>query len=222
MHLPDGLLSTPVWVATDGLSLGTVGYALRRLSNRLDPLKAPVMGMLAAFVFVIQMINVPIPGLPKVSGHALGGVMTAVLLGPLEATVVMAAVFVVQALIFQDGGIAALGANVLNMGIAATLGAYACYLGLRRVSAKGGWQTLSLFLAGWLSVVLGAALAAAELWLSGSVPISVNALFGLMLGVHALVGLAEGVITVAAVRLVWAALPHLARLPEVIAAESPQ
>ena len=209
MHLPDGLLSPPVWIAADGISLAAVGYSIRRLNRKLDPVKVPLMAVMAAFVFAAQMINIPIPGLPKVSGHALGGLLTAVLLGPLEATVIMAAVFVVQALIFQDGGIAAMGANILNMGLAATLGAYFVYAGMRRVSTSPAYQAVALFVAAWLSVMLGAALTAWELMLSGTVPLAPHVLFGAMLAVHALIGIGEGVVTVSAVQLVARSRPDL-------------
>ncbi|NCO38658.1 MAG: cobalamin biosynthesis protein CbiM [Armatimonadetes bacterium CG_4_10_14_3_um_filter_66_18] len=215
MHIPDGLLSTPVWIATDGVSVAALGYSLKRVNKRLDPVKVPLMAVMAAFVFAAQMINIPIPGLPKVSGHPLGGLLTAVLLGPLEATLVMAAVFVVQALLFQDGGIVVMGANILNMGLAATLGAYAVYACLRRLSASPFVQSAAVFVAAWFSVFLGATLTATELWLSGTVPMSPAVLFGAMLTIHALIGIAEGVVTVAAVRVIAGSRPdllsHLAR-----------
>jgi cobalt/nickel transport system permease protein len=209
MHLPDGLLSTPVWIATDGVSLAAIGYSLKRVNRRLDPVKVPLMAVMAAFVFAAQMINVPIPGLPKVSGHPLGGLLAAVLLGPLEATLIMTVVFVVQALLFQDGGIAVMGANILNMGLAATLGAYAVYVCLRRLSAAPLVQSGALFVAAWFSVFLGATLTAAELWLSGTVPLPSGVLFGAMLMIHALIGVAEGVVTVAAVRVIAGNRPDL-------------
>lgn len=209
MHLPDGLLSAPVWIAADGVSLAAVGYSLKRVNRTLDPAKVPLMAVMAAFVFAAQMINIPIPGLPRVSGHPLGGLLTAVLLGPLEATLTMTAVFVVQVLLFQDGGIAVLGANVLNMGLAATLGAYLVYAAMRRLSASPQVRAAALFVGGWVSVMLGAMLASAELALSGTVPLPPGILFGAMAGVHALIGVGEGVVTVAAVRVIARNRPDL-------------
>lgn len=213
MHLPDGFLSTSVWTTTDAVSAGALGYALHRVNKRLDPMKVPWMAVMAAFVFALQMINIPIPGLVKVSGHPLGGLLAAVLLGPFEATIAMTAVFVVQALVFQDGGILVLGANVLNMGLAATLGAWFVYAALRRVSSSPTVQTVVLFVTAWLSVMAGAGLAATELWLSGTVPLPPGALFGAMLGVHALIGIAEGMVTVGAVQLIARVRPDLAACP---------
>src|SRR4051812_9030458 len=110
MHIPDGFLSTPVWVATDGIAVGAVALAVSQINRKLDPEQVPVMGMAGAFIFAAQMIN--FPGGGGASGPLLGGFLTALLLGPAPAILVMTTVFAVQCLLFQDGGITALGANV--------------------------------------------------------------------------------------------------------------
>jgi len=200
-----------VWAATDGISLAAVGYAVKRLNRKLQPAKVPLMAVVAALIFAAQMINIPVPGLPRVSGHPLGGLLAAVLLGPLEASVIMSVVFVVQALIFQDGGLVVLGANMLNMGLAATLGGYGLYALLRRCSGNATWRAVALFAAAWCSVELGALLTGVELLLSrGTVPLpSSELLLGALLTVHAFIGLGEGAITVAAVRLIAGSRPDL-------------
>src|SRR5204862_5172841 len=134
MHIPDGFLSTPVWVSMDALSAGVVGGALRRVQRTLEPERVPLMGMTAAFLFAAQMINFPVAG--GTSGHLLGGFLAALLLGPAPAVIVMATVFAAQCLLFQDGGFFALGANLFNMGLIGSLGGYGIYrvmaFGLRR------------------------------------------------------------------------------------------
>src|SRR2546428_6491106 len=115
MHIPDGFLSAPVWAGMDAVSASVVGVAVRRVQRTLDGAQVPLMGMAAAFVFAAQMINFPVAG--GTSGHLLGGLLAALLLGPAPAVVVMTTVFVAQCLLFQDGGLTALGANVFNMGI---------------------------------------------------------------------------------------------------------
>src|ERR1700730_4581681 len=115
MHVPDGFLDAKTALISGSVSVVGVGYSLRELRKHLPPRKVPLMGLSAAFVFAAQMLNFPVAG--GTSGHLLGGVLTAVLLGPSAAILVLTAVLVVQCLLFADGGLLALGANVLNMGI---------------------------------------------------------------------------------------------------------
>ena len=171
MHLPDGFLSPPVWIATDLLAVATLAACVRRLKRTLPDEIVPRMGMLGAFVFAAQLVNVPVAA--GTSGHLLGGVLVGSLVGPEAATLVMASVFFIQCLLFQDGGILALGANIVNMGVV------------------GG------FVGYYVSVELG---------LSGTVPLTPS-LFA-MVGVHALIGLVEGGITVAVVRFVERVRPE--------------
>ncbi|MBN2498653.1 MAG: energy-coupling factor ABC transporter permease [Deltaproteobacteria bacterium] len=204
MHLPDGSLSVPVWVATDALAIGAVAVSARLSARKLGDRRAPLMGVMGAFVFAAQMVNFPLPG--GTSGHLLGAVLLAVLLGPAVATLVMFCVLLVQALLFQDGGLTALGANLVNMGLCGSLGGFFVY---RLVGGKrpGTRRDLAIVLACWLAVVAGALLAGLELWLSGTAPLGPVLLA--MGTVHAVVGLVEGLITVAAVRLLAAARPGL-------------
>jgi cobalt/nickel transport system permease protein len=153
------------------------------------------MGVMAAFIFAAQMFNFQIPG--GTSGHLLGGVLAAVLLGPWAGTLVMACVVAVQALVFQDGGLVVLGANIFNMGVIGTLGGYAVYRSLCRL--LGGEDRARIPAAGiaaWLSVVVASAAMAIELALSGTTPLEIT--LPAMLGVHAVIGIGEALITMAA------------------------
>jgi cobalt/nickel transport system permease protein len=116
MHIPDGFLSTPVWAGLDALAVPVGGYFVRRTQSSFDEARVPLLGVMGAFVFAAQMINFPVG--VGTSNHLVGGALLALTLGPFAATVVMIAILVIQALVFQDGGITALGANVLNMAVA--------------------------------------------------------------------------------------------------------
>ena len=204
MHIPDGFLSPEVAAAAGAVSIATVGIAVRRADRELDDRAVPLLGVTGAFVFAAQMLNFPVAG--GTSGHLLGATLAAVLLGPWLACVVMAVVLTAQAFVFADGGVTALGANVLNMGIVGALlaGGVVRLLPRRR----------ELFLAGvgvvaWLAVMLGALATSAELAISGTVPLAV--VLPPMLGVHALIGIGEAVVTVAAVGAVLTSRADLVR-----------
>ena len=188
MHIPDGFLTPAVWVTLDAAAIPAVGYFVRRTQARFDESRAPLLGVMGAFVFAAQMINFPVGA--GTSGHLVGGALLTATLGPYAATVVMTAILVVQALVFQDGGVTALGPNVLNM---AVVGVWVGYLPLK---LAGGPRPIALFVGGWLSLFLAALLATIELSLSRVA--APGPLFASMLGIHALTGLAEGAITVAA------------------------
>jgi cobalt/nickel transport system permease protein len=190
MHIPDGFLAPPVWAALDAGAIPVVGYFLRRTQRTFEQSRIPLLGVLGAFVFAAQIINFPIWA--GTSGHLVGGTLLALTLGPSAAVVVMTAILVVQALVFQDGGLLALGANVLNMAI---IGVWVGYLPAMWLSRRASSQRLAAFVGGWLSLMAGAAFASIELWLSQVAP--PGPLFASMLGIHALTGLAEGAITAA-------------------------
>jgi len=206
LHLPDGFLSGEVAALTAVPALAAVAYALRVANRDLDEERVPLLGVLAAFVFAVQMLNFPIVG--GTSGHLLGATLAAVLLGPWLACVVMTVVIGVQAFVFADGGLSALGANVLNMGVlGALLAGFLVALGVRALP-----PTRSVFLGvvggvAWLAVMAGAAATSVQLAASGTVGLDVA--LPSMLGVHALIGIGEAVITVAAVSAVLASRPDL-------------
>ena len=167
------------------------------------------MGVTAAFIFAAQMINFPIIG--GTSGHLLGALLAAILLGPWAATLVMASVIAVQSLLFQDGGILAMGANIVNMGLIGTIGGYAIYRAVARL--LGGEERGRLpaaAVAAWCAVMLGAAATSVELALSGATTLAV--VLPAMLGTHALIGIGEAFITVAALALIKGARPDLLTL----------
>lgn len=202
MHIPDGFLSTEVAAASAVVSAGAVGYALRRAEATLDESKAPLLGVTAAFVFAAQMLNFPVAG--GTSGHVLGAALAAILLGPWLACVVLTVVLVVQAFMFADGGVTALGANVLNMGVVGGLGAAL----LLNAAPRRREAFLGLCgAAAWLAVMAGATATSFELAISDAVPL--GTVLPAMLGVHALIGIGEAVITVAAVSAVLGARPDL-------------
>jgi len=205
MHIPDGFLSAPVAVATAAPAAAGVGWALSRLRPETEPALTARMGLTAAFVFAAQMVNFPVAG--GTSGHLLGAVLAAVLLGPTAATVALAAVFLIQTFFFLDGGHTALGANVLNMGLAGTLGGYAVYRAAAGPDPTRGRCLAAAGLAAWVAVLLGAGLAAAQLALSGAVPARV--VLPAMLSIHAVIGVGEAAITSAALGLLWGVRPDL-------------
>lgn len=194
MHIPDGFLSAPVWAAAGAVSTAAVSASAARVGRTLEEKQVPLMGVVGAFLFAAQMVNFPIAA--GTSGHLGGGVLAALLLGPWASTLVMAAILIVQALLFQDGGITALGANVLNMGVLPCLLGFLAYRLLRRLLPGRRGGLASAFLSAWLMVVLGAILAAVQLALSGTVPLRL--VLPAMAGVHALIGIGEGLITTAA------------------------
>jgi len=171
----------------------------------VDPEKIPVMGVAGAFVFAAQMINFPVVG--GTSGHLLGAALVAILLGPWAAVLVMTAVLVIQCFVFQDGGALALGANVLNMGLVGVLLGYATYASVGKISRRVSVRYVASFLAAWVAVMAGAFLCSWELIISGTAAPQV--VLPAMLGVHALIGAGEGVITVAALALVSRSRPDI-------------
>jgi cobalt/nickel transport system permease protein len=215
LHAPDGFVNVPIAVAMWIVTAIVVAYAVRQTNRTLDDRAVPLLGVMAAFIFAAQMFNFPVIG--GTSGHLLGGVLAAVMLGPWAGTLVMTAVVAVQGLLFQDGGLLIMGANIFNMGIVGTLGGYAVYRGLARLF--GGEERGRLPAAGvaaWASVVAGAVAMALELGASGVVPLEIA--LPAMVGVHALIGIGEALITVAALGFIGMTRADLFRLRDARAA----
>lgn len=212
MHISDGFLNVPVALAGWAITIVMVGFALQRTRQQMDERQAPLMGVLAAFVFAAQMINFPVAG--GTSGHLVGGMLVAALIGPWAAVVVMTCVVAVQGLIFQDGGLVVMGFNIFNMGILAPFVGYTVYRALNK-------SKLGIFAGAWLSVEIGALATALELGASGTS--AFNIAVPAMLGVHALIGIGEGLITLAALGFIQQARPDLldntasARRPVIVA-----
>jgi cobalt/nickel transport system permease protein len=206
MHIPDGFLDPGVAAATGVVAGGAIAIGLRKAEATFDERRAPLLGVTAAFVFAAQMLNFPVAG--GTSGHFLGAALATVLLGPWLACVVLAVVLVVQAFLFADGGISALGANVFNMGVVGALGAGLLLGAARRVLPPTRRAFLaSTAVAAWLAVVAGAVACSFELAISGTAPLAT--VLPAMVGVHVLIGVGEAVVTVAAVSAVLAARPDL-------------
>jgi cobalt/nickel transport system permease protein len=205
MHIPDGFLSTPVWATLDVVSAPAVAWVARRAQRDTQDHRIPLLGVMGAFVFAAQMVNFPVG--PGTSGHLMGGALLTVVLGPAAASLVLTAILVLQALIFQDGGVLALGANVFNMALAGVAAAYLSYRLWGQASRSG-----AIFAAGALSVMTSACLALGQLLISG-VPMTGGVLWA-SLGLFVVSALIEGAITVAAVRAierlnpVWVAGPR--------------
>jgi cobalt/nickel transport system permease protein len=205
VHIPDGFLSTPVWATLDVAAAPAVGYIVRRAQRGFDDAKVPLLGVMGAFVFAAQMINFPVGA--GTAGHLVGGALLAYTLGPAAASVVMSAILAVQALVFQDGGILALGANVVNMAI---LGVLAGYLPFH-VWGGGRWRKFSIFAGGALSVLVSAVLALAELRISGvAMPASV---LGISLALFLVSAVLEGAITLAVIQALETIQPDFVRQP---------
>jgi len=217
MHIPDGFLSAPVALLMWVVAVVAVAYALRRVSQDLDERKVPLFGVLAAAIVAGQMLNFSVTG--GTSGHLLGAAIAAILLGPWAAVLVLTCVVGTQALLFQDGGLLALGANVVNMAVIGVAVAYAVYWTVRRLAGDKRWSTaVAGFAAGWTSIVVAALACALELAASGTSP--ANVAVPAMGGIHMLIGLGEGLITVGAVALLYAARPDLLGARKVEAAGS--
>lgn len=207
MHIPDGFLDTKTVVAAAALSAVAVGGALRQAQRSFPPQRIPLMGLTAAFVFAAQMLNFPV--LAGTSGHLVGGVLAAVLLGPAGGVLVMTSVLIVQALLFADGGLLALGANVLNMAVIGSLGGYVIFATVRRLLPGQRGTIVAVAFASWCSTVLASVLCAGELAWSHTAPWS--AAFPAMANVHMVIGLGEAAITALVVAGLAKVRPELLR-----------
>lgn len=166
MHIPDGFLDAKTAIATGVFSVTGLGAALRQAGKHLQSRKIPLIGLSAAFIFVAQMLNFPVAS--GTSGHLLGSTFAAVLLGPSAAIIVMSSVLIVQSLIFADGGILALGANIFNMAIVAPLCGYGIYRALRLLLHGQQGQLVAVGFASWCATVVAAIFCAGELAWSGT------------------------------------------------------
>ena len=206
MHIPDGFLATPVWAALDTAAVPAVGVLVRRAQRGFDQARTPLLGVMGAFVFAAQMINFPVG--VGTSGHLIGGALLAYTLGPSAAAVTMTAILAIQALVFQDGGILALGANVWNMAVCGTLAAWLPF----RIWGGGGARRAAVFAGAALSVMVSAVLAIGELLVSGiRMPVAV---LGISLALFVVSAVLEGAITVAVIRALEAIQPAFVRRPE--------
>ncbi len=209
MHLPDGFLDARTALLSTGAAATGLGIALRQVRATLQPRQMPLLGLAAAFVFAAQMLNFPVLG--GTSGHLIGGVLTAVLIGPSAAVIVIACVLIVQCLMFSDGGLLALGANVFNMAIVSVCGGYFVFR-LARKAIRMEESRATVFaaaFAAWCGTVLASISCAGQIALSGTAPWGL--VFPAMANVHMLIGIGEGLATGLIVQAV------LRRRPELVA-----
>ncbi len=207
MHIPEGMLSIPVTALTGLISAATVAYAVSWVRQHMDERQVVLMAVSGALIFALQMLNFPIQA--GTSGHFAGGALAGILLGPWPAVLVLTAVLGVQAFLFADGGVIALGANLLNLAVVAPLLGYVVYRGFLRWSDRRGAHLCGAFLGAWLSTLLAALAVAAELGLSGTAHLGIAALA--MGTTHALIGIGEGLLTAALVAYLYAVRPDLLR-----------
>jgi len=210
MHIPDGFLDLKTVLLCYGISAGWTAIALKRTKERLGEKTIPLMGVMGAFIFAAQMFNFPIAG--GTSGHLLGGFLAALLLGMWQGSIVMAAVVIIQCLVFQDGGLLSLGANLLNMSI---LGVISGLWVVKLIPQKSQNKKTFLFACGvgaWLSVVIPSAACAGELGLSGIAPWRTTLIA--MTGIHSLIGMVEALITILIIVAIDKIRPDLLRISE--------
>ena len=208
MHVPDGFINAPTSLAAGAVAAGGVGVSLRRAAQTLQERQAPLAGLVAASIFAVQMLNFPVAA--GTSGHLLGGVLAAVLVGPWAGCLCVAVVLVVQSLLIADGGLTALGLNITNMAVVGVFGGWAIFWLLRRaLPATRTSVVVSSGIAAGISVVLAAAAFVVEYAIGGAGNAPVGTVLAAMVGVHTLIGIGEGVITALTVGVVLGVRPDL-------------
>lgn len=194
MHIPDGFIDVPTSAAFGAVAAAGVSVSLRGARKQLDERAAPLAGLVAVFIFAVQMLNFPVGA--GTSGHLMGGALAMVLVGPHAAVLAVTVVLIVQALMFADGGLSALGLNVFNLALVGVWGSYLVFLLLRALlPKKRSSVVVSTFIAALISVPLAATTFVVQYWLGGSETFSVRSVFGAMFGTHVLIGIGEAFIT---------------------------
>ena len=208
MHMSDGLVNAPTSLAFGLLAVLVLAVAASRARADLDDRTAPMAGLVTAFVFAVQMINFPI--LPGASGHLLGGALVAILVGPWVGSLCIAIVLVVQSILFADGGLTALGLNVTNMAVVGVFTGYLVARALRGLArrSRGGLVAVA-FVAAFANTVVASLAFVVEYAVGGAGGAGLATVFALMVGLHALIGIGEGLITAATVGAVAGTRPDL-------------
>ncbi len=215
MHMSDGIVNAPISVLFGIIAVVAMGLCAVRAREELDERTVPLAGLVAAFIFAVQMVNFPI--LPGVSGHLLGGALAAILVGPFTGALCVGIVLIVQSLLFADGGVTALGTNITNMAVIGVAAGYTtavvCY---RLVRRRGEVAVPVIGVVASVAAVVGTVCAAMgfvlEYWLGGAASTSVGTVAGYMFGTHVLIGIGEGIITALTVMAVVRARPDLVYL----------
>ncbi|MPZ65473.1 MAG: cobalamin biosynthesis protein CbiM [Pseudonocardiaceae bacterium] len=194
MHISDGIINAPTSAVFGVVAAGGLAFALAKSRAQLDERTAPMAGLVAAFVFALQLINFPI--LPGVSGHLLGGALAAILVGPWLGSLCVGIVLIVQALLFADGGLTALGLNITNMAIIGTAVGFGVALALRPLATRGRqWLIGVAFISAFMNTVITSLGFVLQYTIGGAAGASLGAVLISMIGLHALIGIGEGIIT---------------------------
>ena len=208
MHIPDGFINGGTSVGAGVVAAGALSVSVRRTTELLDEKQVPLAGVVSAFIFAVQMLNFPVAS--GTSGHLLGGVLAAVLVGPWMGSLCVSVVLVVQAMLFADGGLSALGLNVVNMSIVGGFGGYLLFLTLRRLLPRTpSAVVVASGIAAGVGVMLASFAFTLEYAIGGAGGASVGTVAAAMVGVHALIGIGEGIITGLTVSSVLAVRPDL-------------
>ncbi|MFJ7966056.1 energy-coupling factor ABC transporter permease [Streptomyces sp. NPDC096324] len=208
MHVPDGFINAPVSAVTGVVAAGAVAVSLRGARRELDERTAPLAGLVAAFIFAVQMLNFPVAA--GTSGHLLGGALAAILVGPFTGVLCVSVVLLMQGILFADGGLTALGVNITDMAIVTTVVAYAVFRGLVKVLPRTRRSvTVASFVAALLSVPAAAVAFTLIYAIGGTTDIALSKVATAMVGVHVLIGIGEAVITALTVGAVIAVRPDL-------------
>ncbi|MFE4863100.1 energy-coupling factor ABC transporter permease [Streptomyces sp. NPDC056670] len=208
MHVPDGFINAPVSAVTGVVAAGAVAVSLRGARRELDEKTAPLAGLVAAFIFAVQMLNFPVAA--GTSGHLLGGALAAILVGPYTGVLCVSVVLLMQGILFADGGLTALGVNITDMAITTTVVAYVLFRALVKVLPRTRRSvTVASFVAALVSVPAAALVFTAIYALGGTTDVPITKVLTAMVGVHVLIGIGEAVITALTVGAVIAVRPDL-------------
>ncbi|MEU7512911.1 energy-coupling factor ABC transporter permease [Streptomyces sp. NPDC042898] len=208
MHVPDGFINAPVSAVAGVVAAGAVAVSLRGARRELDERTAPLAGLVAAFIFAVQMLNFPVAA--GTSGHLLGGALAAILVGPWTGVLCIAVVLLMQGILFADGGLTALGVNITVMGVVTVVVAYALFRGLVLVLPRTRRSvTIASFAAALVSVPAAAAAFTLVYAIGGTTDVPLSKVLTAMVGVHVLIGIGEAVITMLTVGAVVAVRPDL-------------
>ncbi|MEJ1202262.1 MULTISPECIES: energy-coupling factor ABC transporter permease [unclassified Streptomyces] len=208
MHVPDGFINAPTSAVTGVVAAGAIAVSLRGARRELDERTAPLAGLVAAFIFAVQMLNFPVAA--GTSGHLLGGALAAILVGPYTGVLCVSVVLLMQGILFADGGLTALGVNITDMAIVTTVVAYALFRGLVKVLPRTRRSvTVASFVAALVSVPAAALAFTFLYWIGGTTDVAIGKVATAMVGVHVLIGIGEAAITALTVGAVIAVRPDL-------------
>jgi cobalt/nickel transport system permease protein len=208
VHIPDGFINGGTSLAAGGVAAGGIAVSLKQAAKTLDDRKVPIAGLAASFIFAVQMLNFPVAS--GTSGHLLGGVLAAVLVGPWAGALCVSVVLLVQAMLFADGGLSALGLNVINMAFVGAFVGYGLFVAVRAVlPARHSSVVVASGIAAALAPVLAALMFTLEYAIGGNGAASIGKVAAAMVGVHVLIGIGEGMITAMTISAVLASRPDL-------------